>query len=578
MRRILWAIIVIQLSATGAVESQVNYHFPFLESKYEENRFCTVPLRELKNSHVRGMLNMLREQYPENFQFEIAGESVEKRPIYLVRLGSGEKRILLWSQMHGDEPTSTAAIFDMFNFILRHRSTAFVRKILDNATLVVIPMLNPDGAEVFRRRNAQGIDINRDARDLQTPEGRLLFNLKETFNPDFGFNLHDQSGRITVGNTNKLAAFALMAPPFNHQNDDNAVRIRAKKVVSVIYQALGPSLYGHISKYKADYMPRAFGDSMQSWGVSTILIESSGWYHDRDNYLQKMNFVALLSSIHAIAGGSYESANPAVYDILPLNDKSVYDLLIRDVNVIDGTGIPPYRMDIGVNFDPGKNGYIVDNGDLDFFAAKDTIDAPSHFLTPGFICAVKWDSTEITNAEPNLRKLAEQGFTTILVSCRSELTATLVSHIESATVPVNVGYLIDGDTVVDTLSAIEHLNSGAVGIAGRDSSILVSTIGKYTHRPVEILPAEIKPVRINGNSASIVKKRTSDQSGAWKIRGRGKIRRGQIADMLLFSSDEGGDLNLDAIFIKGHIVWQHGEWTVDAGVGERWMPCMKKRN
>ncbi|MEE4311384.1 MAG: M14 family zinc carboxypeptidase [candidate division KSB1 bacterium] len=578
MRRRLCAFIIIYLSATGVVDAQMNYHFPFLENRYEENRFCTVPLRELKNSHVREMLTVLREQYPNDFHFEIAGESVEKRPIYLVRMGSGGKNILLWSQMHGDEPTSTAAIFDMFNFMLRHESTTFVRKILENATILVIPMLNPDGAEKYLRRNAQGIDINRDARDLQTPEGRILFDLKETFKPDFGFNLHDQSGRITVGNTNRLAAFALMAPPFNHQNDDNPVRIRAKKVVSVIYQALGPSLYGHISKYKADYMPRAFGDSMQSWGVSTILIESSGWYHNRDNYLQKMNFVALLSSIHAIASGSYESANPAIYDILPLNDKSIYDLLIRDVNVIDGTGIPPYRMDIGVNYNPGKKGYIIDNGDLDFFAAKDTIDAPSHYLTPGFICAVKWDSTDIKDAEATLGSLVEQGFTTVLISCRPELTATLARNIESAAVPVNVGYLIDGDAASDTLSTIEYLNSGAVGIAGRDSSILGSGYGKYTHLPVGILPAVKKTVLLNINSASVVKELSTEQCRAWKIRGRGKIRRGQIADMLLFAPNENGDLNLETIFVQGHIVWQQGEWTGYAESGERWIPGLERSN
>ena len=35
----------------------------------------------------------------------------------------------------------------------------------------MVPMLNPDGAERFQRRNAQGIDINRDALLLQSPEG-----------------------------------------------------------------------------------------------------------------------------------------------------------------------------------------------------------------------------------------------------------------------------------------------------------------------------------------------------------------------------------------------------------------------
>jgi murein tripeptide amidase MpaA len=82
--------------------------------------------------------------------------------------------VLLWSQMHGDESTATSALFDLFEYIRAHRQDAAVRGILSSLTLHVIPMLNPDGAERFQRRNVQSIDINRDALRLQTPEGRML--------------------------------------------------------------------------------------------------------------------------------------------------------------------------------------------------------------------------------------------------------------------------------------------------------------------------------------------------------------------------------------------------------------------
>src|SRR5690606_1860135 len=82
--------------------------------------------------------------------------------IYKLQYGNGEKKVMLWSQMHGDEPTATMALFDIFNF-LEGEDDGFdsIRDCLkDNLTIHFIPMLNPDGAERFIRRNAQYIDLN----------------------------------------------------------------------------------------------------------------------------------------------------------------------------------------------------------------------------------------------------------------------------------------------------------------------------------------------------------------------------------------------------------------------------------
>src|SRR5262245_18097826 len=46
---------------------------------------------------------------------ECVGESLEHRSIDLITVGTGPFRVLLWSQMHGDEPTATAALFDVFD-------------------------------------------------------------------------------------------------------------------------------------------------------------------------------------------------------------------------------------------------------------------------------------------------------------------------------------------------------------------------------------------------------------------------------------------------------------------------------
>ena len=54
---------------------------------------------------------------PDLFTVEKIGESVEGRSINHVRAGTGPIGVLLWSQMHGDEPTATAALFDLFEYL-----------------------------------------------------------------------------------------------------------------------------------------------------------------------------------------------------------------------------------------------------------------------------------------------------------------------------------------------------------------------------------------------------------------------------------------------------------------------------
>ncbi|NUN94208.1 MAG: peptidase M14, partial [Verrucomicrobiae bacterium] len=105
---------------------------------------------------------------------EEAGRSAEGRSINLLRLGTGKTKVFLWSQMHGDEPTATMALLDLLHYIALRRETPEVKAILKQTTLLIIPMLNPDGAERFQRRTSQGIDMNRDALRLQTPEARVL--------------------------------------------------------------------------------------------------------------------------------------------------------------------------------------------------------------------------------------------------------------------------------------------------------------------------------------------------------------------------------------------------------------------
>ena len=294
-------------------------------------------------------LNDAARTAPDLFRIERLGESVEGRAINHVRVGTGPFGVLLWSQMHGDEPTATSALFDVFDYLQRRRSEAAVRRILGALTLHVVPMLNPDGAERFQRRNAQGIDINRDALRLQTPEGRLLKALRDRVQPRLGFNLHNQSWRTSVGDPVRPASISLLSVAYDRARTENAGRMLTRKVCAVIRNALEPLAPGQIGRYDDEFEVRAFGDNITLWGTPVVLIETGAWPSaDPDPALVRLNFVAIVSALDALATGAVEGADPARYDSLPMNESKQLYLIVKNATVINGAGVPPFTADIGI--------------------------------------------------------------------------------------------------------------------------------------------------------------------------------------------------------------------------------------
>lgn len=385
---------------------------------YEKYRSIPENLILMKHTHVIEQLNLINS-INEKVQVEEVGKSVEQRSINLVTFGEGPVKVLLWSQMHGDEPTATAALLAIFKYFAINFETPFVQQIFNRISIYALVMLNPDGAQRFQRRNAYDIDINRDAAVLQTPEGQILKMMKDRIQPDYGFNLHDMGGRETVEGSDNLLKIALMAPPFNNKNEDNSTRIKAKKLAVHIRNTLDKYIKGHVAKYKADYMPRAFGDAMQNWGVSTVLVETGRYTGDESFFLEKMNFIALLSAFNSMADNSIEKINANDYDNIPLEGSKVFDIVLRNVFIVNGSPVKPFYGDIAINIDYALNvdkidtiGIIKDIGDLSIYKGKLNIQNENYIVTPGFINSNK------ENVE-NKHELYKKGITTNLLKIES---------------------------------------------------------------------------------------------------------------------------------------------------------------
>jgi hypothetical protein len=316
---------------------------------------------------------------------EVLGQSAEGRDVRHLTYGSGPVTVLLWSQMHGDESTASMALVDIVRFLHERPDAPLARRIAEGATLHMVPMLNPDGAERFRRRNAQGIDVNRDARRLQTPEGKLLEGINETLRPDFGFNLHDQNAAVRVGDSDRGVAIALLAPAFNEARDVDDKRHRAMQVASLLVDAIDPLVHGHVAKYDDTFNPRAFGDLIGAWGASTVLIESGAWADDpQKQYLRKTNFVGILEALDGIATGRYADYGTQLYDSLEFNGRRVPDLLIAG-GTLAVPGLPELQADLLVTYGEPlleQDGVIADIGDMGGSEAQDTLDVSGLYLIP----------------------------------------------------------------------------------------------------------------------------------------------------------------------------------------------------
>ncbi|MGE5497555.1 MAG: M14 metallopeptidase family protein [Syntrophothermus sp.] len=357
--------------------------------RYDNYKEKAIKKKNFRHSDIIPLIEKLKGQ--QGFTVKKAGESCEKRDIYLVSLGTGRQSVLLWSQMHGDESTATMAIFDIFNFFSKSDEFSEIKKkLLDSLTIHFIPMLNPDGAERFQRRNALNIDLNRDAIRLESPESRILKEIRDSLNPAFGFNLHDQSRKWAAGQNFKSASISFLAPPINYEKEVNPVRERAMKLIVELRNLLNRFIPGHIGKYSDDFEPRAFGDNIQKWGTSTVLIESGGWYNDREKqFLRQINFTAILSALVSIAEGSYTKNPLKAYYNIPDNQERIFDLLLR--NITYSRGDSTAKVDIGINRYEQQNknretfykSIIEDIGDLSTFYGYEDYNCDSLVFSAG---------------------------------------------------------------------------------------------------------------------------------------------------------------------------------------------------
>ncbi|KUO66876.1 MAG: zinc carboxypeptidase [Lutibacter sp. BRH_c52] len=324
------------------------------------------------------------------FKKEILGYSENNIPIYKISVGAGKIKILVWSQMHGNESTGTKALFDLFNFFEKNNAelSEIITAILTNCTIQFIPLLNPDGAFKFTRENAHNIDLNRDAVARKAKESNLLREVLEAFNPKFCFNLHDQRSIFNVEGTANPATISFLAPSEDVERTLTEGRKETMSVIVAMNELLHQVIPNQVGRYTDEFYPTATGDNFQKLGHNTILIEAG---HYRDDYerdiTRKYNFYALLQGIYFISAAK-DYANYKPYYEIPNNDTKFLDIIYKNIKITENNR--NQIVDIGIQLK-----FKVITNKLEMFKYIEKVGDLSDYYSYNYISAENLDIKEL---------------------------------------------------------------------------------------------------------------------------------------------------------------------------------------
>jgi hypothetical protein len=336
-----------------------------LEELFTQYKEESITGRYLTLDHIEPLLDKINQ----NDHVKIIGKSVLDKPIYSYQIGTGTTRIYLWSQMHGNESTTTKALFDFINIL--NSGSDFAEKLLKNFTFYAIPILNPDGATLYTRENANKVDLNRDSQNLTQPESRILREVFESFKPDYCFNLHDQRTIFGAGSTGKPATVSFLAPSYNEAREINENRLKAINLIAGINDVLQQYIPNQIGRFDDSFNINCIGDTFQFLGAPTILFEAGHFANDYEREItRKYIFFSLVTSFELLSENDLVGNRIDDYLNISQNKVIFYDFMYKNIKInYDGIEIitnfaAQYKEELienKIHF----NAYVVEVGELE---------------------------------------------------------------------------------------------------------------------------------------------------------------------------------------------------------------------
>jgi len=271
-------------------------------------------------------------------QLEVIGKTVKGRDIYLAKYISDEKNptVLFLTQQHGNEQLTTEGALEF----IKHLGTNKTKGVLDKVNILIVPMLNADGAmgdvdfslddyiakgRHLTRYNAVGTDLNRDHVAKLQPETQALHeNVLGKYKIDYMIDLHHQGTQSEING--KLVSGSILYPT-NAKVAPEVVE-KSKRLGAIVYGAVDSTGWGLIGKYNGgSELTIARNGIANEYGIATLLFEMRGMSdHSSESailgqksngYLIKQTITTLDATVRAIADGSIDTVDASFWDTLP---------------------------------------------------------------------------------------------------------------------------------------------------------------------------------------------------------------------------------------------------------------------
>lgn len=259
------------------------------------------------------------------------GKSYWEKPIYQLSIGTGNIKILAWSQMHGNESNATHAMLDFMTTI--NRLPEIKNELFSRISLDFIFMLNPDGSEKWTRLNASQIDLNRDFHNEASKEIKLLKNLAAATKYDYALNLHEQRTIFTTDGVHP-ATLSFLAPSESEERTITENRKKCMAVIAEVFTHLKESIPNQIGRYTDEFYPTSTGDNFIKAGMPTILFEGGHFINDyKRTETRKYYTIALYYALEAMSNLNSDTDGWETYFEIPENQETHYDIIYRNVKL-----------------------------------------------------------------------------------------------------------------------------------------------------------------------------------------------------------------------------------------------------